>query len=289
MTLLQRRATRHHESLQRAEARRQVLETMLREREEQLDERDERLRKHEIEFESQRCDHAMALERANKQLSTALASGKGEWRFPEPLYADPRRAAPDEEAGAAAPAAVVAAAAAEPAAADLELQARVGELQEAERKLHEQLRNAQAANLALRDALAAAELMRRDAATNATRGDSITPRAVATATNISPLRRGQRLLVRTDGDSGIVHVLGHRTTIGRIPGNDMRIDSESISRHHAVVLVTDGSTVIEDLNSTNGVLVNDVRVARQELREGDIVTVGKVSFRYVVKPEGDVG
>ncbi len=87
--------------------------------------------------------------------------------------------------------------------------------------------------------------------------------------------------MRTVGDTGIVHVLGRRTTIGRIPSNDLCIDTEFVSRHHAVVLVTDSGTVVEDLNSTNGVFVNDVRVTRQELREGDVLTIGTTSFRYV--------
>ncbi len=97
--------------------------------------------------------------------------------------------------------------------------------------------------------------------------------------------RGQRLLVRTEGDAGIVHVLGRRTTIGRISANDLSIDADFISRHHAVVLVTDTETVVEDLNSTNGVFVNNVRVARHPLHEGDLLTIGKTNFRYVFKPE----
>jgi hypothetical protein len=92
-----------------------------------------------------------------------------------------------------------------------------------------------------------------------------------------------RMLVRTDGDAGIVHVLGRRTTIGRTPDNDLRINAEWISRHHAVVLQTTDGTVVEDLNSTNGVLVNGMRVARRQLEPGDLVTFGKSGFRYLVK------
>jgi len=92
-----------------------------------------------------------------------------------------------------------------------------------------------------------------------------------------------RMLVRTDGDAGIVHVLGRRTTIGRTPDNDLRINAEWISRHHAVVLQTSVGTVLEDLNSTNGVLVNGLRVARRQLEAGDLVTFGKSNFRFLVK------
>ncbi|MFI4914474.1 MAG: FHA domain-containing protein [Steroidobacterales bacterium] len=93
-----------------------------------------------------------------------------------------------------------------------------------------------------------------------------------------------RLLVRTEGDTGIVHVLGRRTTIGRTPDNDIRIDADFISRHHAVVLVAGGGTFVEDLNSTNGVYVNGTRVTRSALAEGDLIAIGKTGFRFVLKP-----
>ena len=93
-----------------------------------------------------------------------------------------------------------------------------------------------------------------------------------------------RMLVRTQGETGIVQLLGRRTTIGRTPDNDIRIDAEFISRHHAVVLLYGSKTVIEDLNSTNGTYVNAERVNRRTLKEGDIVTLGKSEFRFVIRP-----
>src|ERR1700693_505800 len=80
------------------------------------------------------------------------------------------------------------------------------------------------------------------------------------------------LLTRTDGATGIVHLLGRRTTIGRTPDNDVHIDAEFISRHHAVALRAGTKTVIEDLNSTNGTYVNGQRVSRRTLKDGDVVT-----------------
>jgi chromosome segregation ATPase len=90
------------------------------------------------------------------------------------------------------------------------------------------------------------------------------------------------LLVRTDGETGILHLLGKRTTIGRTPDNDVHIDAEFISRHHAVALRAGGKTVIEDLNSTNGTYVNGQRVNRRTLKDGDLVTLGKTEFRFSV-------
>ena len=90
------------------------------------------------------------------------------------------------------------------------------------------------------------------------------------------------LLVRTDGQTGILHLLGKRTTIGRTPDNDVHLDAEFISRHHAVALRAGAKTVIEDLNSTNGTYVNGQRVNRRTLKDGDLVTLGKTEFRYSV-------
>ncbi len=96
-----------------------------------------------------------------------------------------------------------------------------------------------------------------------------------------------RLLVRTEGDTGIVHVLGRHTTIGRTPDNDVQIEADYISRHHAVMLLTADGTVVEDLDSTNGVYVNGKRVSRAALNEGDLLTIGRSAFRYVHKPAAE--
>jgi len=92
-----------------------------------------------------------------------------------------------------------------------------------------------------------------------------------------------RLFIRT-GDSEVVHMLGRKTTIGRTPDNDVQIDAKFISRHHAVILAGPTHTIIEDLNSTNGVIVNGRRVLRQTLKDGDAVLIGKAPFRFAVRP-----
>ena len=95
---------------------------------------------------------------------------------------------------------------------------------------------------------------------------------------------GVRLLVRSQDGHEVVHVLGRKTTIGRTPDNDLQIDASFISRHHAVLLVNGQQTIIEDLNSTNGVHVNGHRISRETLNDGDLVLVGKARFRFVIRP-----
>ena len=96
-----------------------------------------------------------------------------------------------------------------------------------------------------------------------------------------------RLLIHSEGGSEIVHVLGRKTSIGRTPDNDLQIDAKYVSRHHAVILVGPVHTIIEDLNSTNGVLVNNRRITRQTLKDGDQVAVGRSLYRFAVRRGAD--
>jgi FHA domain len=91
-------------------------------------------------------------------------------------------------------------------------------------------------------------------------------------------------LIRVDGERPATHVLSRRTRIGRASGCELQIDSSSVSRHHALVVVGPREAIIEDLNSTNGVLVNGRKVSRQVLNDGDAVTIGEIQFRYVARP-----
>jgi chromosome segregation ATPase len=91
-------------------------------------------------------------------------------------------------------------------------------------------------------------------------------------------------LIRIDGDRDKAHALGRRTRIGRAPGCELHIESSSVSRHHALVLTHSRDVIIEDLHSTNGVLVNGRKVTRQLLTDGDILTIGEAQFRLRIKP-----
>jgi len=96
-------------------------------------------------------------------------------------------------------------------------------------------------------------------------------------------------LVRIDCEQPITFALGRRTRIGRAPGCELQIDSQSVSRNHAMILKSARELIVEDLNSTNGVLVNGRKVTRHLLADGDTLTVGEIQFRCVLKfkaPEG---
>ena len=64
-------------------------------------------------------------------------------------------------------------------------------------------------------------------------------------------------------------------TIGRAPDNDIQIDNLAVSNYHARVYVEAGSLVVEDLNSLNGSFLNEMRVERAMLKDGDSILIGK--------------
>jgi chromosome segregation ATPase len=100
----------------------------------------------------------------------------------------------------------------------------------------------------------------------------------------SPAAEPAAEFVRVDGSHEFRHPLGRRTRIGRAPGCDLQIDSSSVSRNHALILLGPHDAIIEDLNSTNGVLVNGRKISRQPLRDGDLVLIGDLKFRFALKP-----
>ena len=85
-----------------------------------------------------------------------------------------------------------------------------------------------------------------------------------------------QLTVQLGPEIGIVHALtGDLVTIGRYTGNTIIIPDEQVSRVHARLTKAGDGYNIEDLDSSNGLFVNSVRVAHPTpLASGDLVRLG---------------
>jgi pSer/pThr/pTyr-binding forkhead associated (FHA) protein len=85
-----------------------------------------------------------------------------------------------------------------------------------------------------------------------------------------------RLVLKFEGSTLKEVPLGTQpVTIGRSPDNDIPIDNLAVSSYHARVYVEAGSLVVEDLNSLNGSFLNDIRIERAMLKDGDAILIGK--------------
>lgn len=72
-----------------------------------------------------------------------------------------------------------------------------------------------------------------------------------------------------------------RITIGRRPTNDIHIDNLAVSGLHAAIVTIGNDSFLEDLESTNGTLVNGKPIKKHMLRHGDVIELGKYQLKYV--------
>ncbi|TNF25928.1 MAG: FHA domain-containing protein [Deltaproteobacteria bacterium] len=73
--------------------------------------------------------------------------------------------------------------------------------------------------------------------------------------------------------------------LGRTGENDLQVEHHSISRNHAKIVMKDGKATMVDLQSKNGIRVNGEYWEESILKSGDVIELGKVSFRFVEKGE----
>ena len=74
-----------------------------------------------------------------------------------------------------------------------------------------------------------------------------------------------------------------RMSIGRKASNDIQIDNLAISGEHAAVVTILNDSFLEDLNSTNGTLVNGQPAKKHFLKNGDVIELGKYKIKYVAE------
>lgn len=73
-------------------------------------------------------------------------------------------------------------------------------------------------------------------------------------------------------------------SLGRARDASMALDDATVSRRHATVAWKRDAWVLRDLGSTCGTFVNEVRVRKARLRDGDRVRLGGVILQAVLEP-----
>ncbi len=68
--------------------------------------------------------------------------------------------------------------------------------------------------------------------------------------------------------------------VGKLPGNDIRLQGTHVSRTHCRLVPSDSGWRVEDANSANGVRVNGRRVDTHDLRHGDRIRIGDFELKY---------
>jgi pSer/pThr/pTyr-binding forkhead associated (FHA) protein len=111
---------------------------------------------------------------------------------------------------------------------------------------------------------------------------------------ISAQRDGEAFLEYRDGEDALrILVLRPdrgRLSIGRLPACEVAVpwDSE-VSRAHALLEQVGGAWTLEDRGSSNGTLVNSVRINRPHvLHDGDVVRVGRTQLVFHAGGDDDL-
>ena len=89
-----------------------------------------------------------------------------------------------------------------------------------------------------------------------------------------------KLIIKTKGmDAEVIELKRGVTRLGRSSRNDFQIDHDSISRFHAEIELCKDGMFVRDMDSSNGVFVNDEQVLESPLASGQILRLGEVSMQ----------
>ena len=88
------------------------------------------------------------------------------------------------------------------------------------------------------------------------------------------------LVQESGGRQGRRIDLGPLCVIGRLKSCHIPIKDTKASRNNSKISLQGDGYFLEDLGSSNGTFLNGERIAREPLRDGDLVKVGNTEFRY---------
>ena len=82
------------------------------------------------------------------------------------------------------------------------------------------------------------------------------------------------VLLNEDNTTTTLKITKERTTLGSKAENDLVAPIKGVSRHHAHNVAQNGQFILEDLDSTNFVFVNNSQVDRFVLKDGTVFSMG---------------
>jgi pSer/pThr/pTyr-binding forkhead associated (FHA) protein len=91
---------------------------------------------------------------------------------------------------------------------------------------------------------------------------------------------GKLVLQNPDGPEQEYSLAKTVINLGRAHTNDIILDDGRVSRTHAKLEHGPRGVILHDLGSSNGTRVNGIRIAKTQLRHGDMVSIGSQQFRY---------
>lgn len=70
-----------------------------------------------------------------------------------------------------------------------------------------------------------------------------------------------------------------KATIGRRSTNSVVISDNAVSGEHCRLTYSDGKVIVEDMGSTNGTVLNGEKITVSEIKNGDVLILGKTKYK----------
>jgi len=86
------------------------------------------------------------------------------------------------------------------------------------------------------------------------------------------------------GGGDPIPLLKQQLLVGRRESCDIVLRFANVSAHHCQLSIDDGYLYVRDMQSRNGIKVNDVRVQERRLDPGDVLAVAKHRYRVEYDP-----
>ena len=89
-----------------------------------------------------------------------------------------------------------------------------------------------------------------------------------------------KLTVLTEGiEPASFELAKEVTSVGRVQGNDIVLDHQSVSGSHGELVLRGQDVYIRDLGSTNGSYIDGSKVAESPVQSGEVITFGEVQLK----------
>jgi len=103
------------------------------------------------------------------------------------------------------------------------------------------------------------------------------------ALDLSELEKTPTLIIMDGTDTGKIFKLNSPAmSIGRESNTDICLNDKSVSRKHCLLINSDSSITLIDLESSNGTMINSNKIEKEQLENGDKITIGQTVLRYEI-------
>ena len=109
-----------------------------------------------------------------------------------------------------------------------------------------------------------------------------TPRSVASSTPPAAAHDLPAIVIRAGNRTR--EFTRSRVILGRARDADFQLDDPNVSRRHAALYWSEGRVMVEDLESTNGTMVNGYPISSTVLRPQDVLVIGDTRIDVEIRP-----